>query len=295
MRGPCLAALGWPWVLAALACGETAGPGRARIGCDNSTGAAATAAHHGTARRDSTPTLDRLTIAPCLVDLGSGAVTVGFTLLARDQYAGILAASVLGSTPAGVRPICTVTAPVSGTARDGAWRCSWVLDRYAEPGEWRVRATVQDSLGNLDSAVTALHVFNALPDTTSPVLTRIVYPQERTTVANGEVRNLIIGGSDAESGMWQVEVFGLQDDPLLDWSCSAAVGTWPPPPPPPPDAWSPLPDYDPPCPIPLQESSTPVTWTIREVRLLDLRNNRRVYSQPDLEQAGFITQIDVTK
>jgi hypothetical protein len=157
-----------------------------------------------------------------------------------------------------------------------------------------VRAAVWDSVGNLDTAFASLTVVNALPDTAPPALTQVEYPEERTPGANGETRNLIVGGLDAESGMWRVEIFGLQNDPQLDWSCSSEFGLWPPPAPPL-DPWSSSPDYAPPCPIPLQESTTPVIWTIREVRLLDMRNNRRVYSQSDLEQAGFITQIDITK
>ena len=290
-KRPLPAAIGWLGALAALSCGETAGPGQ--VECINPTVAAA-AAFDGTARDDSTPTLDRLTIAPCLVDLKSGGVTVAFTLRARAQHAGIRTVAVIGTTPAGVRPTCGVTAPAGGTTHDGTWECSWLLDRYAEPGEWQVRATVWDSVGNLDTTLASLTVVNALPDTAPPALTQIEYPEERTPSGNGETRNLIVGGLDTESGMWRVEIFGLQNDPQLDWSCSSEFGWWPTPPTPL-DAWSPLQAYSPPCPIPLQESTTPVIWTIREVRLLDMRNNRRVYSQSELEQAGFITQIDITR
>lgn len=290
MTHPLPAVIGSLGALAALSCGETAGPGQ--VECIPTV--AASVAFGGSAPDDSIPTLDRLTIAPCLVDLRGGGVTVAFTVRARAQYAGIRAAAVFGSTPVGVRPTCGVTAPAGGTTRDGTWRCSWVLDRYAEPGEWQVRATVWDSVGNLDTTLASLTVVNALPDTAPPALMQLEYPEERTPGANGQTRNLIVGGLDAESGMWRVEIFGLQDDPQLDWSCSSEFGLWPPPPGPL-DVWSPLPAYSPPCPIPLQESTTPVIWTIREVRLLDMRNNRRVYSQAELELAGFITQIDITK
>lgn len=49
------------------------------------------------------------------------------------------------------------------------------------------------------------------------------------------------------------------------------------------------------CPVPLQQNSTPVVWTISAVRLRDVRGNERVYAAPELQRAGFITQIDVSK
>jgi hypothetical protein len=284
--------------LTGLSCGDTPGPDNGRVKCDNT----AVLVHSRTAAvleasvDDSTaPILDQLTIAPCLVDLSSGEVTVAFTLNGRDLQAGISRVVLQGTTPAGVRPECRVASPASGTSHDGNWRCSWVLNRYAEPGVWAVRAAIFDSAGNQDSAVASLTVVNALSDTVPPVLTGIVYPEERTTLGFGEARTLVVSGSDGESGMWRVEIFGVQEDPLYDWSCNSEAGVWPPGPPPSPEAWRPLSDYSPGCPIPLQESSTPVVWTIREVRLIDLRNNRRVYGESELRQAGFVTQIDVSK
>jgi hypothetical protein len=274
--------------LTALSCLDVPGPDNGRVRCDNTT----VPVHQGTA---GAPTIDRLTVAPCLVDLSGNEVTVLFTLNARDLQAGISRAVLSGTTPAGVRPSCSVTAPASGTSQDGSWQCSWVLNRYAEPGVWAARAAVFDSAGNQDTAIAALTVVKALSDTVPPDLTDITYPAERTTFGFGEARILVIGGSDSQSGMWRVEIFGVQDDPLLDWSCSSEVGVWPPGPPPAPEIWRPLSEYSPGCPIPLQESSTPVIWSIREIRLIDLRNNRRVYGESELRQTGFTTQIDVSK
>jgi hypothetical protein len=276
-----LASIAGLWALTALSCRETAGPDNV---CEGVTlGGGSTVAAFGS-----------LTFGPCPADLSGGEVTVVFTFSAGERQPGISRVLVSGTTPTGIRPECSVASPAGGNSADGIWRCSWVLNRYAEPGVWVVRANVWDSAGNQDIAVTSLPVVSALPDTVPPVLTGIAYPEEQRILGGDEARELIISGSDAESGMWRVEVHGLQERPGYDWSCAATVGVWPILPASP-DVWRPQSDYSPGCPMTLQESSNPVLWTIREVRLIDLWQNQRVYGEAELLQAGFITQIDVSK
>jgi hypothetical protein len=158
-----------------------------------------------------------------------------------------------------------------------------------------VRATAWDSAGNRDTLDTTLPVGNTLADSTPPVLTDIVFPEELTISEAGETRPLIITGADPAAGMWRIEVWGVQEDPSYDWACSMEVGVWPAGPPPSADLWRPLAEYGPGCPMPLQESTTPVVWTILRLELIDLRQNRRAYDGSELQQAGFITQFDISR
>ncbi len=78
--------IAWPCALAALSCGDAAGPDSVSIECDTP----AMAISGGTTQSGSTsPTLDQLTVALCPIDLGSGEVTVVFTINARDSGSGI--------------------------------------------------------------------------------------------------------------------------------------------------------------------------------------------------------------
>jgi len=247
------------------------------------------------AQNGSTTATIGLTVTPCPIDLEAGeGATVVFTLTARELSAGITSVRVSGTTPAGVSPACSVTTPDSGTARDGSWRCTWVLNGYAEPGGWTARAIVLDSVGGRDTLETTLPVANALGDTTPPVLTGLVFLEVRDTTGGIDTRALVVAGVDSAAGMWRVEIGGVQDDPILDWTCSAVVGLWPEGPASP-GTWSPQAEYSPGCPMLLVEGTAPLYWTIRDVRLIDLRGNERLYDDLALQQAGFITQIDVSK
>lgn len=280
-----------PCVLGAASCGEGSGPEAVAIECDTPRAAVTGASGQG---GSTVAAVLQLAIAPCPVDLGRGAVTVTFTLTARDLPRGLASVLISGTTPGGIRPACSAATPESGTARDGRWQCAWVLNQYAEPGVWTVGATVWDSAGKLDTLDTTLPVANTLADSTPPVLTGIAFPDGPAT-AGAETRPLSITGADSAAGMWRVEVWGVQGDPAYDWSCSMEAGVWPAGPPPSPDTWRPLVEYSPGCPMPLQESSTPVMWTIRRLELIDLRKNRRTYEGWELQRAGFITQFDVSK
>lgn len=269
--------------LAVLSCADTSSPVSTSVPCDASSVSASAA------------TTVELTVEPCPIDLGSGeGVTVVFTLTALGLSDGISSSRISGTTPAGVTPACSMTTPHTGTARDGSWQCTWVLNDYSEPGVWMVRAVVSDSADRRDTLEIALPIANARGDTSPPILIDLAFSEARQISQGIEFRELVIAGADSAAGMWRLEIGGAQDDPMLDWSCAAEVGVWPEGPTSP-GTWSPQTEYRPLCPMVLVDAAAPVYWTIREVRLKDLRGNQRLYDALALQQAGFITQIDVSK
>jgi hypothetical protein len=248
-----------------------------------------------TVLRDSLPpTLDQVTIAPALVDLaaGDGAVTIRFR--ARDAESGISYTGVKGEPPNGPVQLtrysdrCNL---VSGTAKDGVWQCLMRIHRYTRPGVWRVGVTINDfGLLSFDTATVSFLVANPLPDATPPTLTTLTYTNERTTFNGQESRIVVLSGTDAESGILDIEFFLADGTSQGIYACGGAPpNQW--------DSqgrWQPAPEVAARCPVPLVQSTAPVIRTL-SARVRDARGNVREYSSTDLQQAGFITQIDIAR
>ena len=248
-----------------------------------------------TVRRDSLPpVLDQVSIAPAVVDLSSGDGSVTITFRARDAESGISFNEVSGDPPVGpaqLRRYAEQCTQASGTTKDGAWQCVMRIHRYTTPGVWRALVWTHDfSILLFDSATVPFTVANPLPDTTPPVLTTLTFTNERTTFGGQESRIVVVGGADAESGILDVEflladgaspgVYSCGGQPPNQWDTQGK--------------WTPAPEVTARCPVPLVASSTPVLRTL-SARVRDARGNVREYSAEELQQAGFIAQIDIAK
>jgi hypothetical protein len=129
------------------------------------------------------PVLTNLSLSPLTVDttLSSQQVTCSMTL--TDDLSGVASTTcqISPSPIANVKfdsPSCTLTAPSSGTPRNGVWSCGMTLPRYSHSGVWTVtKATAVDGAGNAFSFI-GQSVFPTVsvisdPDTTPPVQTAI--------------------------------------------------------------------------------------------------------------------------
>ena len=237
------------------------------------------------------PSVDQFGASPNSADLSNGDVTVTFTLRARDAQSGVRALFVGALRPSEPAPLpsiyCLKLTPVTGSPADGTWGCSVVLNRYVEPGTWTMSATVFDRANNVTAASTSFVVTNASADDVPPALTALTYA--KTTTNGLEVVGLLtIESADAKSGVEVHDVYGLQEDGVRDWSCGGgqARGT---------EVWTAVQSLRTSCSISLRSSSTPIIWKITSVRLRDIRGNLRTYSASELQQAGFITEIDIAR
>ncbi len=283
---PTIAQVGQDGMLFAASRGETT---------ITATAGALSKATRVTVLRDSVPpTLDQVTIAPALVDLAAGDGMVTITFRARDAESGIRFDDVNGAPPDGpvqLRKGSERCSLVSGTTRDGVWRCLMRIHRYTRPGVWLVSVFIYDFAAlQFDSATVPFTVANPRPDATLPNVTALTYTDERTTIFGVENRIVVLSASDAESGILDLEFF------LADGSSQGVYACWLQPPyqwglq----GTWHPAPELTARCQVPLVASNTPVIRTI-SARVRDARGNVREYSSADLQQAGFITQIDIAK
>ena len=129
------------------------------------------------------PVLTNLSLTPLAVDttLSSQQVTCSMTL--TDDLSGVASTTCQISPPpiAGIKfdsPSCTLTAPTSGTPRNGVWSCVIAVPRYSHADIWTVtKAYAVDVAGNaisfIGQAVFPMVTVTSDPDTTPPVQTAV--------------------------------------------------------------------------------------------------------------------------
>lgn len=233
------------------------------------------------------PAVAGFTISPPAVDLASGPVTMQVTVPASDAESGIGALSISFNPPrtplAHFQPFrCGAAALVSGSSADGTWRCTFTLNRYVPAGSWLISAYVYDVAGNMRELGKTFAVSGSLPDAVPPRLTSVVFGAETRNPSTGRRQVPVsLGVADGESGIGVLTMryAGPTADPAAG-ECtnrgnlsagSLNAGTMR-------------------CSLAIPGNHSGA-WRISEVRLIDVRDNIRVYAGTDLAAAGFPTTV----
>lgn len=235
------------------------------------------------------PTVSEASISPIgrAVDVSSGAVTVTLSMRARDVESGVRAFRASIASPRGGESFCAADAPISGTSADGVWQCAFVLNQYAEPGDWIIQPAAVDVSGNVTllshSAVKT--VTGSLPDDVPPTLAALTQTPGSVDVRQ-QAASIDLRVTLQDEGAGPAEMFVVWADhtgtPI--YTCThqqrvlqAANGS-----------------VVKQCSATIPAGSPNGAWTIRSIRFLDLRGNERPLTTAELTAGGFATTVQVT-
>ncbi|HEU4558192.1 MAG TPA: Ig-like domain-containing protein [Longimicrobium sp.] len=242
------------------------------------------------------PTLTGFSFTPDSVDITDASQQVQVTISASDAKSGLERVGAIFRSPSRAKTVnCGSVTLASGTAANGTFTCSVNFPRAVETGDWTVETVLLvDQADNMRQVGTEQLTEQGLPtvmrvrgtaDTEAPVLTGFSFTPDSVDVRSSSQQiTVTLTATDAGTGVYGPSSNIVFRSPVNDQrvNCSPQLvsgttndGTFQ-------------------CVVTVPMNSEGGTWTAYFIVLRDLADNLRVINQPDIEAAGFPTELKVT-
>jgi hypothetical protein len=244
------------------------------------------------------PTISSLALAPTAIDTSDAARTIKATIRVTDNLAGFSSGSINFRSPSGRQSAYASFSSwnkTSGTDLDGTYEATITVNRYAEPGTWKVDSvSLMDQAWNsgwmsgADFAATgqpnSFQQTGTVADLAAPAITDVtVSPVSVDTSASSQTVKVSAHLTDNLAGVSSASLnfkspSGRQTAYGSLWTRTSGTtidGTWE-------------------GTVTLNRFAEKGTWTLDTVSLTDLLSNNRSMTRTDLAAAGVNASFEQT-
>jgi hypothetical protein len=237
------------------------------------------------------PELVDFDFTPNTVDVTAGSAAVTCEMSFVDSISGVESSYCFFYPPSGSPTHSCPGELVSGDAHNGSYACDVVIPQYVEAGLWRARVSAQDEARNVVSHLAhslAELGFPSLLEVTSnednqpPTLVDFDFnPKSVDVTAGSATVTCEMTLADPLSGVASSECFFFSPPGSFYRSCLGSLDT------------GDLRNGTHNCDVVIPQYSREGTWSVF-VSVTDEARNGRAYTETDLANLGFPSQLDVT-